>query len=91
MVDLRVDMVWTTGKDDSKDVVFIDISKSFFAFFTDIGLYFFCFFICSTDSRCDLIGCNIVVFFHFTIHTIDKSLFIIQCDERTDKGDLVIL
>ena len=91
MVDLRIKVVWTTGQNDTEHVVFIDVSEGFLTFCTYILFDLLCLCVCRMYGTSDLVHCHIIVFGHLTVHTLYKSLLVVQSHKWSDKCYIISL
>ena len=91
MVDLGIKMVWTTSQNDTEHVMFINVSESFFALSTYIFLDLLCLCVCRMYCASDLVHCHVVVLGHLTVHTLYKSLLIVQSHKWSDECYVVSL
>ena len=91
MVDLRVQMIWTTSQNYAEHIVFINVSESFFALSTHILLDLLCLCVRRMYGAADLVHCHIIVLGHLTVHTFYESFLVVQGHKWSDECYVVSL
>ena len=91
MIYLRVNMIWSSCKDDTKDIIVVYVSEGFLTLFPDVCFDFFCFRIGSLNSIFYFVFGNIIVLLHLPVESCHESSFVIQSHKWSYEEDRVIL